>query len=133
VADGYTPTLSAKLIDPKAGQATLVVKRHDLDTRDPALVLRGRVLDEQGHPVPDAAVEPLGYEKGDTGSFGGLKGFDPLALTDAKGEFRVGVPEKGLTLYVQVSARYLARQNFAKLAVGDSWYAEGGTAALAQA
>jgi hypothetical protein len=29
------------------------------------------------------------------------------------------VPEKGLALYVQVSARYLARRNFSKLAVGQ--------------
>jgi hypothetical protein len=118
VAEGYTPTLSAKLIDPKAGPATLTVKRHDLDTRDPALVFRGRVLDEQGRPIADAVVEPFGFGKGDSAQFGGLKGFDPLALTDARGEFRLGVPEKGLALYVQVSAKYLARRNFAKLAVG---------------
>ena len=41
-------------------------------------------------------------------------------MTDAKGEFRLGVPEPGLALYVQVSAKYLARRNFAKLPVGQA-------------
>jgi hypothetical protein len=112
VADGHTPTLSAKLVDPTAGPATFKLKRHDLDTRDPALVFHGRVLDEKGNPVLDAVVEPYGFRKGDGAQFGGLEGFDELALTNEKGEFRLGVPVKGLGLYVQVSARFLARRNF---------------------
>jgi hypothetical protein len=115
VADGFVPTQSANAVDPAAGPAKLKLKRHDLDTRDPKLVFRGRVLDEKGHPVPDAVVEPAGFQKGDRGSFGGLKGFDPLALTNPKGEFRLGVPEAGLELFVKVEARYFARRAFSKL------------------
>jgi hypothetical protein len=115
VADGHTPTLSAKLVDPTAGQTTFKLKRHDLDARDPTLVFRGRVLDEKGNPVPDAVVDPIGFQKGDGGQFGGLKGFDELALTNEKGEFRLGVPEKGLGLCGQVSARFFARRTFNNL------------------
>jgi hypothetical protein len=76
------------------------------------------VLDEAGAPVAAAVVEPHGFTKGMTGRFGGLEGFDELAVTSAKGEFRLGVPEPGLELHVQVSAPFLAPKKFAKLAVG---------------
>jgi hypothetical protein len=89
-----------------------------LDTRDPALVFRGRVVDEKGNPVPNAVVEPNGFRQGDGARFGGLTGFDPLAVTDARGAFRLGVPEKGLALYVLVSARFMAPRKFQKLGVG---------------
>ncbi len=76
------------------------------------------MLDEQGEPVARAVVEPYGFGKGNGAQFGGLTGFDPLALTDEKGEFRLAVPEKGVAVYVQVSAPGWARQNFRKLAAG---------------
>jgi hypothetical protein len=94
-----------------------VLKPHDLDRRDPALVLEGRVLDEHGKPVPFAVVEPFGFGKGNGAQFGGLTGFDPLALTNDKGVFRLGVPEPGLSVYLQVNAPFMAPRNFAKLAV----------------
>jgi hypothetical protein len=118
VAEGYTPALLPKPADPTAGPVAFTLTPHDLDRRDPALVLKGRVLDENGKPVPQAAVEPFGFRKGDRGQFGGLKGFDPLAVTNKKGEFRLGVPEKGLAIYVQVNAPFKAPRKFPKLAAG---------------
>jgi hypothetical protein len=118
VADGHSPAYSAKSVDPKAGPTTLKLKPHDLDARDPALVLKGRVLDEKGDPVAGATVEPYGLGKGDGAQFGGLTGFDPLALTNDSGEFRLGVPERGVAVYVQVSAPSLARRNFLKIPAG---------------
>jgi hypothetical protein len=118
VGDGYTPVLSGKMIDPKTGPTQLTLNRHDLDKRDTALVLRGRVLDEDGKPVARAVVEPIGFHKGQRGQFGGLKGFDPLALTNDQGEFRLGVPEPDLAVYVQVSAPSLATSVFSKLPAG---------------
>jgi hypothetical protein len=81
-------------------------------------VLKGRVLDEKGEPVPRAVVEPFGFMKGDSGRFGALEGFDPLALTNDKGEFRFGVPERGLTVYVQVTAPFMAPRKFKNLPTG---------------
>jgi hypothetical protein len=91
---------------------------HDLDKRDPALVLKGRVLDENHKPVPEAVVEPFGFGKGDGAQFGGLKGFDPLAVTNKRGEFRLGVPDRGTAVYVQVSAPFKAPRKFKKLEAG---------------
>jgi hypothetical protein len=118
VADGHVPTYTPKHVDPRTGPVTFRLKQHDLASRDPALVFRGCVVDEKGNPVPDAVVEPNGYRKGDTGRFGGLDGFDALAVTNSKGEFRLGVPEKGLALYVLVSARFMAPRKFQRLDVG---------------
>jgi hypothetical protein len=111
------------MVDPKAEPVTFTLKPNDLATRDPALVLRGRVLDEDGDPIPHAVVEPYGFMKGKSGQYGGLTGFDPLALTDEKGEFRLGVPEKGLAVHVRVSAPKKARRNFKGLAAGPTGHA----------
>jgi hypothetical protein len=115
VADGHIPTPTPKLIDPKSGPVLLKLKTHDLDRREPALVFRGRILDETGNPAPEALVEPFGFGKGDGAQFGGLEGFNALALTNSKGEFRLGLPKKGLDLYLQVSARGFTTRNFRKL------------------
>jgi hypothetical protein len=118
VADGYTPASSEKPADPKSGPVKFTLKLHELDKRDPALILRGRVLDEASKPVSNAVVQPFGFGKGDGAQFGGLKGFDPLALTDANGVFRIGVPEAGLSVYVHVTAPFMAPGRFPKLATG---------------
>ena len=106
------------MVDPRAGPVTLTLKPSDLAKRDPALLLQGRVLDEDGDPLPGAVVEPFAVRKGDTTRFGGLTGFDPLALTDARGEFRLGVPEKGILVHVQVSAPKKAPRKYKELAPG---------------
>jgi protocatechuate 3,4-dioxygenase beta subunit len=118
VAEGYVPVLSPKLIDPKAAPVTFRLKPHDLQRRSPGLVFKGRVFDEEAKPVPNAVVEPFGYRKGETGRFGGLAGFDELAVTNEKGEFWLGVPEPELELYVRVSAPFLAPRKFHKLRAG---------------
>jgi hypothetical protein len=120
VADGHVPTYSAKPIDPRAGPVTLALKPHDLDRRDPALVLRGKVLDEDGKPVPRAVVEPFGIKTKGGAQFGGLRGIDALAVTDRQGEFRIGVSEKGAALYLKVSAAFLAHRRPAPLKAGPN-------------
>jgi Carboxypeptidase regulatory-like domain len=118
VADGYTPSRSEKAADPKAGPVKFTLRPHDLDKRDPALLLKGRVLDEAGKPLAGAVVEPFGFGMGNGAQFGGLKGFDPLAMTNTKGEFRLGVPESDLAVYVYVSAPFKAPHRFQKLSAG---------------
>jgi hypothetical protein len=81
-------------------------------------VLRGKVLDEDGKPVPGAVVEPFGIKTKGGAQFGGLRGVDALAVTDDRGEFRLGVAEKGSALYVKVSAAFLAPCRPAPLEAG---------------
>jgi hypothetical protein len=76
------------------------------------------VLNEDGRPVAGAVVEPFGFGKANGTHYGGLKGFDALALTDAGGAFRLGVPEPGLAVYVRVNAPFMAPGLFRRLTAG---------------
>jgi hypothetical protein len=60
VARGFMPTYTEKHILPEAGEVTIGLKPHDLDHRKPERVVRGRVVNENGDPVPRAIVEPDG-------------------------------------------------------------------------
>jgi hypothetical protein len=123
VAEGFAPNLSSKRLDPRAGTVNVTLKQHDLDQRDPALVFRGRVLDDHGNPVPRALVEPVGLKKGDATTFGTLRGVDALAITNAQGEFRLGVPEAGVALHLRVKARALATYASEALPAGPAIHA----------
>jgi hypothetical protein len=69
--------------------------------------------------VPGAVVETRGIKTKDGSRFSGsLRGIDALAVTDDRGEFRMGVAEKGTALYVKVSAAFLAPRRPAPLEAG---------------
>ena len=118
VADGYLPAVSPKPADPSAGSVSFILRPHNLDKRDPALVLKGRVLDEEGKPIENALVEPFGKTVNGGSQFGGLTGFDPLALTNSNREFRLAVPEAGLAVHLNVSAPAFAPRNFLAIPSG---------------
>jgi len=112
VADGHVPTYSTTPIDPRAGPAVFTLRPHDLDRRDPERVFRGRVLDDTGRPVEGARVIPIAVRRGNSTQYGGLTGFDALAVTNAEGVFQLGVAQKGDGVAVRVFARALAPSCF---------------------
>src|SRR5580698_338273 len=66
VKDGYTPQF-AKRIDPaKTSDVSLALKLRPPAT-DLSRVVRGRVLDDQGSPIPNAVVNPVGIIVDDKG------------------------------------------------------------------
>jgi Carboxypeptidase regulatory-like domain len=119
VAEGHIPEEQKTPADPLKGPVTLKLRPHDLDRRSPDLILRGRVLDEKGKPVANATVQPWGIQLEHGGRFGALHDLvDPLAVTNEKGEFRLGTTKKGAPLYLEVNAPFLARLN-------AGWFAPG--------
>src|SRR5207237_8552488 len=82
-AKGHVAVVTDR-IDPRKGPLTLKLKPHDLDRRDPALVVNGRVLGDNGKPVAGAMVKPTGITT-EAGTWNGtIDRADPLAITDER-------------------------------------------------
>ena len=102
--EGFVPAYSSRFLDPQDGAVELELEPHDLDTRDPERVLRGRVLDTHGNPVLRATIHPVGLKRGQSQQYGELDGVDDLALGDENGEFALGVSEPGEELLISVQS-----------------------------
>lgn len=118
-APGYQPEYASK-VDPVTGKP-VHIELKPIESADaaPDRSLRGRVLDPQGQPVEGAEVAMLGIEgKNGYGRWGSLPDIDPLAVTDAKGEFLITAKNPFATMDVEVTARMYAKKSFRKLAGG---------------
>jgi beta-lactamase regulating signal transducer with metallopeptidase domain len=119
VAPGYKPKYVSK-VDPAKGPQKIELDPIESADATPDRSLRGRVVDPNGQPVPGAVVEVNGIQRQDEGGeFGQIDGVDPLAVTDAKGEFLVTAKDPFKTLDVKVSARAFADKNFSELPNGS--------------
>lgn len=75
-AEGFAPKFMAN-VDPQKGPISVTLERRNIGATDTKHSIRGEVVDSNGNPIAGASVEPDFSQKG----------LDPLALTDAKGEF----------------------------------------------
>ena len=118
-APGYQPKSLSK-VDPVTGKP-VHIELAPIESADaaPDRSLRGRVLDPQGNPIEGAEVDMLGIEaKNGYGRWGSLPGIDPLAVTDARGEFLITARQPFESMDVEVTARMYAKQSFRELASG---------------
>jgi len=120
VRDGYLPAFVSK-VDPTKPAPDAVLKPREA-VADLRRVVRGVVVDEHERPVRDAVVEPQGI-KGETpqgpGSmYGAIRGLEPVAVTNDKGEFELAHDQPFEALVLQVEARGLAPRIFTSLATG---------------
>ena len=114
------PTYTPGHIVPEAGEAAIALKPHDLDRRKPERVLRGRVVNENGDPVPARSSSRTacnGANKAGSARSDEL-GIDVLAVTEDDGGFRLGVGEDGDALYLMIKAPFLANERTKPLAAG---------------
>lgn len=102
--DGFVPLYSGRYLDPDHGAVELTLKAHDLATREPERVLRGIVLDAHERPIPRATIHPVGRKRATGQQYGGLDGVDDLALSNAEGEFALGVSMPGEELLISVES-----------------------------
>ena len=115
VADGYEAKFQR--IDPADGAATVALAESPPPPTGSHRTLTGRVVDENGNPVPGAAVSPRGY-----GSLAARRKFDgaftwtsaerfmltPVAVTDDAGRFTLITKEPTAALDLDVSAPLFA-------------------------
>jgi len=115
VAKGYKPKFIAD-VDPAKGAMNVELEPVFAADPTPDRSLRGRVIDNQGKPIEGAAVELIGIQTKDgSGRWGTIPGFDPMAVTDANGEFVISAQNSFDMMDVKVEARGLAPQAFSKL------------------
>lgn len=117
VKDGYATTWIRK-VDPLKGEATPVSVGMRKPVEDPQRVVRGKVVDANGTPVPDALVEGVGatyrMPEGQIGTMygGGPMWTDAQAISNSEGEFEIAFSKPATRLIVYVSPRGRAQTIF---------------------
>ena len=117
VGDGYTATF-VKKVDPAKGPADTAVLKTRTSPENPSQLVRGQVVNAHGRPVADAVVEQQGLtfrrEDGQLVTmFGGAQNWiDPLAVTNAKGEFEIAYSKPAERMILKVSPRGMASKLF---------------------
>jgi hypothetical protein len=115
VGEGLRPKFVER-VDPAKGPISVNLEPQLLAGVPPQLILRGRVIDMKGAPIEGAAVETLGYHTKDGGGMGGeIEGLDPLAVTDARGNFLITSRKEFASLDLKVEARGFANRMFLKV------------------
>jgi protocatechuate 3,4-dioxygenase beta subunit len=123
-AEGFAPLLTLRLQNPSdgplMGDKALRLKPREWSEFKPRQVLRGRVVEKDGTPVPGAVVEAwMVMNEDGTGSGGAVDGLDPVAVTDAEGLFRMAYSKPTDRMSVTVIARGMARAVYRDLVTGD--------------
>jgi Dioxygenase len=124
VREGFAP-LDVRKVESFGQPAAGRLKRRTLPS-DPTQVLRGKIVGPIGKPLADVVVAPEEvWWKGPDGRLdgrgGAVKGLDPLAVTNDKGEFEVAYTvHPAVKMTVCVFARGMAPKWFRDLPTGES-------------
>jgi thiol-disulfide isomerase/thioredoxin len=117
-ANGWQPKFVSK-VDPAAKPLNVTLKPQ-LNGGAPNEKLQGRVTDTAGNPVANAVINIRGVTRGEGTRFGGNDDVDPLAVSDASGNFIITSRDPIDAVGVDVEARGFAEAVFPNLATGDT-------------
>jgi hypothetical protein len=125
VREGFAPQHVPK-VEPYGNPALVQLKQRTLPS-DLSQVVRGKVVGPSGDPIADAVVEPemVRWKRADgrlAGRGGAVKGLDPLAVTNDKGEFELAYAHPAVNMTVCVFARGMASKWFEDLTTGPGWH-----------
>jgi hypothetical protein len=109
IHDGYTATFVNK-VDPSQGPAATAVLATRTPVDDPGRVVRGRVVDPQGQPLRAAVITPEGVGTPQGSTYGTIEGLEPIAVTNAQGEFELAHSQKASGMVLEVEARGMANK-----------------------
>jgi hypothetical protein len=108
VRDGFQPVF-IKNIDPLSPSHFKAVLLPRLAANSPEQVVRGRVVNDEGRPLTDSVIQSIGISmidgKNEESILGTPKGLEPIAITNAKGEFEVANQRPTLAILLSIEAR----------------------------
>ncbi len=104
IRDGYTATFVNKVYGP----AVTAVLASRVAVDDPGRIVRGRVVDPHGQPLKAAVVMPEGVSTSQGSMYGTIEGLEPVAVTNAKGEFELAHSQRATGMLLEVEARGMA-------------------------
>jgi hypothetical protein len=108
VKDGFTATAKGG-VDPARGSVPPIKLSRRTSSPSDSEVVHGRVTDVGGNPIAGALVEPVSTtQPGDISSFGAWPWIDPLAATNASGEFTIVATKPVEKVMLLISPRALA-------------------------
>jgi hypothetical protein len=107
IRDGYAARFVNKA-DPARGPAATAVLTPRAPVEDAERVARGRVLNKDGEPLAGAVILPQGADFGDRAVYGTVDGLEPVAVSNARGEFELALDQKAKGVLVWVEARGMA-------------------------
>lgn len=112
IHEGHS-TETVDRIDPAKGPAGPVTLTARIPVEDSSRVVRGRVVDLEGHPLRNAVVEQQGVMFAGGGQSYGPKGWvDLVAVTNENGEFEIAHTRPAAKIIVSVAARGMAPKLF---------------------
>ncbi len=118
IRDGYTATVLNKVNPAQQPVATAALSRR-APVNDPGRLVRGRVVDPTGRPLPAAVVMPKGVSTAEGSTYGTLDGLEPIAVTNERGEFELANSDPATGILVEVQARGMATKLIALPTGGD--------------
>jgi hypothetical protein len=117
VRDRFQPAF-VNHVDPLAPIGPAAVLTPKTKTPLPSNMVRGHVVDDQGRPLRDAVVQPEGIStttlpngkpsKDEVSMYGTIKGLEPVAITDGKGDFEISHDKGALGMMLLFEARGFA-------------------------
>jgi hypothetical protein len=125
---GLSPDLNFELLVVRDGYRLQIVKDvQPLATLDPRpsgapdRTVRGRVINQHGLPVADALITPRGLTaivNGTPAGIGVPRSMEPMAVTNARGEFEIAHSEPVVSMTLLVEPRGMATRIFQDVAAG---------------
>jgi hypothetical protein len=106
--DGFSATAKGG-VDPAQGPLPPIKISPQAPSTDASKIVRGRITDVVGNPIAGAVIEPVGaIESANLSAFGTMDWIDPLAVTNASGEFAIISTRPVEKIMLKISPRGLA-------------------------
>ncbi|HTV62272.1 MAG TPA: carboxypeptidase-like regulatory domain-containing protein [Verrucomicrobiae bacterium] len=117
VAPGYEPKFFNR-VDPLSGPLEARLDLRPANNVPPQQIITGQVVNTQGEPLANAVVSVAGTTIDDETSCYPPKGTDPVAITDARGDFSLQSVVKFDAMDLRLEARGYAPRNFSHIKPG---------------